>query len=43
MFAEDFAERIRPLNTGAVPSYVEIVWKRRASGRPHPQATGGCP
>jgi predicted nucleic acid-binding protein len=34
MFAEDFAERIRPFDTGAVPSYVEIVGKRRASGRP---------
>jgi toxin FitB len=34
MFAEDFAERIRPFDTAAVPSYVEIVWKRRASGRP---------
>ena len=34
MFAEDFAARIRPFDTDAVPSYVEIVCKRRASGRP---------
>ena len=34
MFAEDFAGRIRPFDTAAVPSYVDIVWKRRATGRP---------
>ena len=34
MFAEDFAGRIRPFDTAAVPSYVDIVWKRRAAGRP---------
>lgn len=34
MFAEDFAGRIRPFDTAAVPSYVDIVCKRRAAGRP---------
>lgn len=34
MFAEDFAGRIRPFDSAAVPSYVDIVSKRRASGRP---------
>jgi len=34
MFAEDFAGRIRPFDTAAVPSYVDIVWKRRTAGRP---------
>ena len=34
MFAEDFAGRIRPFDTLAVPSYVDIVRKRRAAGRP---------
>ena len=34
MFAEDFAGRIRPFDTVAVPGYVDIVWKRRAAGRP---------
>ena len=34
MFAEDFAGRIRPFDTAAVPCYVEIVGKRRAAGRP---------
>lgn len=34
MFAEDFAGRIRPFDTVAVPGYVEIVAKRRAAGRP---------
>ena len=32
MFAEDFAGRIRSFDTAAVPSYVDIVWKRRAAG-----------
>jgi len=34
MFAEDFAGRIRPFDTAAVPAYADIVWKRRAAGRP---------
>jgi len=34
MFTEDFAGRIRPFDTAAVPGYVEVVWKRRAAGRP---------
>ncbi|MBP8295412.1 MAG: type II toxin-antitoxin system VapC family toxin [Burkholderiales bacterium] len=34
MFAEDFAGRIRPFDTVAVANYVDIVWKRRAAGRP---------
>jgi len=34
MFAEDFAGRIRPFDTSAVPAYVEVVAKRRAAGRP---------
>jgi toxin FitB len=34
MFAEDFADRIRPFDTAAVPGYVDIVCKRRVSGRP---------
>jgi hypothetical protein len=34
MFAEDFAGSIRPFDTAAVPGYVDIVWKRRAAGRP---------
>jgi predicted nucleic acid-binding protein len=34
MFTEDFAARIRPFDTAAVPAYVEVVWKRRAAGRP---------
>jgi toxin FitB len=34
MFAEDFAGRVRPFDTAAVPSYVEIVCKRRTAGRP---------
>ena len=34
MFAEDFAGRIRPFDTAAVPGYVDIVGKRRAAGRP---------
>ena len=34
MFTEDFAGHIRPFDTVAVPGYVDIVWKRRAAGRP---------
>ena len=34
MFEEDFAGRILPLDTGAVPAYVEIVGHRRSLGRP---------
>ena len=34
MFAEDFAGRILPFDSAAVPAYVDIVSGRRASGRP---------
>ena len=34
MFDEDFAGRILPFDTGAVPAYVEIVGARRSLGRP---------
>ena len=34
MFAEDFAQRIRPFDTAAVPGYVDVVSRRRAAGRP---------
>lgn len=34
MFAEDFAGRILPFDTGSVHAYVEIVGDRRAQGRP---------
>jgi hypothetical protein len=34
IFAEDFAQRIRPFDSAAVPAYVEVVWKRRTAGRP---------
>jgi toxin FitB len=34
MFAEDFARRILPFDSAAVPAYVEVVYKRRATGRP---------
>lgn len=34
MFDEDFAERILPFDTGAVPAYVELVSRRRSLGRP---------
>lgn len=34
MFAEDFARRILPFDSAAVPDYVEVVYKRRAAGRP---------
>jgi predicted nucleic acid-binding protein len=34
MFAEDFAGRIQPFDSAAVPGYVDIAWKRRAAGRP---------
>lgn len=34
LFAEDFAERIRSFDTGAVRYYVEVVAARRAAGRP---------
>ena len=40
MFTEDFAGRIRPFDTDAVPGYVEIVSKRRAAGRPISQFDG---
>ena len=34
MFSEDFAGRILPFDSAAVPAYVDIVSARRASGRP---------
>ena len=34
MFDEDFAERILPFDTGAVPAYVQVVSRRRTLGRP---------
>lgn len=34
MFAEDFAQRILPFDSAAVPDYVEVVHNRRAAGRP---------
>ena len=34
MFEEDFAGRVLPFDTLAVPPYVEIVSARRAAGRP---------
>jgi predicted nucleic acid-binding protein len=34
MFDEDFAGRVLPFDSLAVPAYVDIVSARRASGRP---------
>ena len=34
MFEEDFAQRILPFDSAAVPAYVEIVSSRKAAGRP---------
>ncbi len=34
MFSEDFAGRILPFDSSAVPAYVDIVSARRAAGRP---------
>lgn len=34
MFEEDFAGRILPFDSAAVPAYVDIVGGRRAAGRP---------
>ena len=34
MFEEDFAGRVLPFDTAAVPAYVDIVSRRRAAGRP---------
>ena len=34
MFSEDFAGRILPFDSAAVPAYVDIVSLRRAAGRP---------
>lgn len=34
MFEEDFAQRILPFDSAAVPAYVEVVSVRRAAGRP---------
>jgi toxin FitB len=33
MFAEDFARRILPFDSAAVPGYVDVVCNRRAAGR----------
>ena len=34
MFDEDFAQRILPFDSSAVPSYVDVVASRRSAGRP---------
>jgi len=34
MFDEDFAGRVLPFGTSAVPAYIEIVSNRRSLGRP---------
>ena len=34
MFEEDFARRILPFDSAAVPAFVDIVAARRAAGRP---------
>lgn len=34
MFTDDFAGRIRPFDTAAVPGYVTVVSTRRSAGRP---------
>jgi toxin FitB len=34
MFKEDFARRVLPFDSAVVPEYVDVVSKRRASGRP---------
>lgn len=34
MFEEDFAQRILPFASAAVPAYVDVVASRRAAGRP---------
>jgi toxin FitB len=34
MFDEDFAERILPFDSAAVPAYVQVVSDRRSLGRP---------
>jgi len=34
MFAEDFARRILPFDSAAVPDYVDVVYNRRMAGRP---------
>ena len=34
MFDEDFAQRILPFDSAVVPTYVDVVSARRASGRP---------
>ena len=38
MFSEDFAGRILPFDSAAVPAYVDIVSARRAAGRPISQS-----
>jgi len=37
MFDEDFADRILPFDSAAVPTCVEVVGRRRAAGRPMSQ------
>lgn len=34
MFEEDFAQRILPFDSAAVPAYVDVVSRRRMAGRP---------
>jgi hypothetical protein len=34
MFDEDFAQRVLPFDSGAVPAYVDVVSTRRSAGRP---------
>ncbi len=34
MFEEDFAHRVLPFDSAAVPAYVEVVASRRGAGRP---------
>ncbi len=34
MFEEDFAQRILPFDSAAVPAYVDVLSSRRAAGRP---------
>lgn len=34
MFDEDFAQRVLPFDSGAVPRYVDVVSARRSVGRP---------
>ena len=34
IFAQDFARRILPFDTDAVPAYVDVMTRRRSAGRP---------